>query len=56
MQTCSLKKMSKKAQREYHRQQRGSWNGIDPVSRIAPSPKTYDRNRMKRSVRNSVDE
>ena len=28
--------------------QRGSWNGISPVTRIVPNGKAYDRNRIKR--------
>ena len=31
-----LKKQSKKAQKAFHATQRGSWNGINPVSRVVP--------------------
>ena len=44
-----LKKQSKKKQREYHAKQRGSWYGLDPVTRAVPSRKKYDRNQMKRA-------
>lgn len=43
-----LHKQSKKAQKEYHAKQRGSWNGISPVTRTVPSRKVYDRSRVKR--------
>ena len=43
-----LHKQSKKAQKEYHAKQRGSWNGILPVTRTVPSRKVYDRNSVKR--------
>ncbi len=46
--TVPLKKQSKRAQKEYHSKQRGSWYGISPVTRSVPSGKVYDRNRMKR--------
>lgn len=46
-----LKKLSKKAQRAYHAQQRGSWYGVSPVTRTVPSGKTYDRSREKRAAR-----
>ncbi len=43
-----LAKQSKAKQREYHAARRGSWNGVNPVSRIVPSERVYDRNRIKR--------
>ena len=43
-----LNKQSKKAQREHHAKQRGSWYGISPVTRTVPNGKAYDRKRMKR--------
>lgn len=42
-----LKKQSKSKQREYYAAKRGSWNGVSPVTRIVPSRRAYDRNRMK---------
>ncbi len=47
-----LEKMSKKKQREYHARQRGSWYGLSPVTRIVPSGKAYDRNRVRQETRN----
>ena len=48
LKTIPLKKQSKKQQRAYHAAQRGSWNGVNPVTRIVPNKKAYDRNRVKR--------
>ena len=50
-----LDKQSKKAQKEHHAKQRGSWNGISPVTRTVPSGKAYDRNRIKRAARDLAD-
>lgn len=38
-----LEKMSKKARREYYAQKRGSWNGVHPVTQIAPNKKAAAR-------------
>lgn len=54
-QMVPLKKQSKRAQKEYHARQRGSWNGLNPVTRVVPNGKAYDRNREKqRGYRESV--
>ena len=42
-----LNKQSKKAQRSFHAKQRGSWNGLSPVTRVVPSGKVYDRKKLK---------
>ena len=54
-QVIPLSKQSKKAQREYHKKQRGSWYGLSPVTRTVPSGKIYDRNRIKREARQVRD-
>ena len=41
-------KMSKKARREQDARRRGTWGGLDPVTRKPPNPKAYDRNKAKR--------
>lgn len=41
-------KMSKKQKEEEDRKARGSWNGINPVSRTAPDKTKYNRNRNKK--------
>ena len=40
-QMVPLKKQSKKAQKEQHAKQRGSWHGISPVTRTVPNGKAY---------------
>lgn len=51
-----LNKRSKKAQKEYHAKQRGSWYGLNPVTRTVPSGKVYDRNRVKRTACGALGE
>ena len=41
-----LKKQSKAAQKEHAALQRGSWEGIKPVTRVAESKKKYSRKRL----------
>lgn len=50
-QPVPLHKQSKKAQRAYHAKQRGSWNGVNPVTRTIPNKKAYNRNRQKQTDR-----
>ena len=45
-----LEKQSKKEQKKFHDRQRGSWNGVNPVTRIVPNGKAYDRNKVKRET------
>ena len=51
-QFVSLDKRSKKAQKAYHAKQRGSWYGLDPVTRVVPNRKAYDRNSAKKATQN----
>ena len=54
-QMVPLKKQSKRAQKEYHARQLGSWNGLNSVTRVVPNGKAYDRNKEKqRGYRESV--
>ena len=55
-QTVPLNKRSKKAQKEYHAKQRGSWYGVNPITRTVPSGKVYDRNRVKQTARGALGE
>ena len=48
-----LEKRSKRAQKEYHAAQRGSWNGINPVSRIVPNKTKYNRKKQKQAEHRS---
>ena len=40
-------KRRKAAQKECYSSQRSTWNGLNPVTRIAKNGKAYDRNRQK---------
>ena len=40
-------KLSKKKQRELDRQKRGSWNGLNPVSRKPDRPQAYKRSKAR---------
>ena len=50
-----LNKRGKKERREYYAKQRGSWYGLNPVTRTVPSGKVYDRNRVKRADRGALE-
>lgn len=41
-----LKKQSKSAQKEHAASQRGSWEGVKPVTRVVESKKRYSRKRL----------
>lgn len=43
-----LKKQSKAAQREHAASQRGSWEGVKPITRVVESKKRYSRKRLPR--------
>ena len=43
----SVEKRSKKAQKEHYAKRRGSWNGLNPVTRVPESPKAYNRAKEK---------
>lgn len=43
-----LKKQSKAAQKAHAASQRGSWEGVKPVTRVAESKKRYSRKRLPR--------
>ena len=51
MKYVPLEKQSKKAQKEHHDRQRGSWNGVVPVTRLIPDKKKYERSRAKQADR-----
>ena len=56
MKMIPLAKQSMKKQKQYHAQQRGTWNGVSPVTRTEPDKKKYDRNREKRAARRAAEE
>ena len=41
-------KLSKKKQRELNAQKRGTWYGIDPVTRKSKNEKAYDRRKARK--------
>ena len=51
-----LAKQSKKAQREHNAAQRGSWYGLNPVTRTVPDRKKYSRSTAKRDARERIAE
>ena len=53
-QLVPLDKRSKKARREYHAKRRGSWHGVNPITRTVQSRKTYDRERVKQADRRDL--
>lgn len=38
-----LEKRSKKEQKAWYARQRGDWNGVNPVTRVVPNKKHYNR-------------
>ena len=42
-----LSKKSKKEQKKFHAMQRCTWNGLNPVTRIVPNGKAYNRKKQK---------
>jgi len=45
-----LEKQSKKSRRAYNALKRGSWNGVNPVTKTVPNGKAYDRNKEKQAA------
>ncbi|MDR2606644.1 MAG: hypothetical protein LBC38_05115, partial [Oscillospiraceae bacterium] len=43
-------KLSKKARREQDARRRGSWNGLNPVTRVPANPKAYNRSKLKQQT------
>ena len=56
MKMIPLEKQSKREQRKFHANKRGSWDGIKPTTRIVESRKVYDRNRIKQADRRNAFE
>jgi len=47
-----LKKRQKQEIRAENAKKRGTWNGINPVTRKPPNPRAYNRAKVKRSAEN----
>lgn len=43
-------KCSKAERRRRDAQRRGSWNGVNPVSRVVPNGKSYSRKKLKKTI------
>lgn len=41
-------KLSKKKQRELDLKKRGSWGGLNPVTRTTPNPRAYNRRKAQK--------
>jgi hypothetical protein len=48
-------KMSKKAQKELNDKKRGTWGNTNPVTRVQPNKKAYDRKRDKKVVDEDIE-
>ena len=51
-----LKKQSKRARKEFYEARRGSWEGMNPVTRTVPSKKVYDRKKQKQADHRSYSD
>lgn len=49
-----IRKQSKKARKKYYAEQRGSWNGVNPVTKAVPSEKVYSRTKTKHEARSLI--
>ncbi len=52
MKYVPLSKQSTETQKAHYSKQRGSWNGVLPVTRSIPNKKAYIRSRAKQSDKN----
>lgn len=50
-QRVPIAKQSKKVRKAYRAEQRGSWNGVNPVTKVVPSGKTYNRAKIRQEAR-----
>ena len=48
-------KMSKKAQKELNDKKRGTWGNTNPVTRVQPNKKAYDRKRDKKELDEDIN-
>ena len=47
-------KLSKKKQKELNAQKRGSWHGINPVTRVPKNSRAYDRRKAQKWINDPV--
>lgn len=48
MEVIPYEKLLKKAQKKINSQKRGSWNGVNPITKIVVSKKSYTRKEKHR--------
>lgn len=53
-QAVPIAKQSKKAQKAFHAHRRGSWHGVNPVTKTVPSGKAYNRAKARQNARSLV--
>ena len=51
----SYKKMSKKEQKAVNAKKRGSWYGLNPVTRVPPTLRAYRRAKQSAQTRRQLD-
>lgn len=51
MKMIPLAKQSKRKRSEFYAAHRGRWDGVCPITRVAPNRKGYDRCRAKQAAR-----
>lgn len=51
-----FEKKSKKAQRAENALKRGSWGGINPITRRPAPPKAYSRNKIKAIITKRINQ
>ena len=49
-----FEKLSKRKQRELNAQKRGSWHGLNPVTRKPENPKAYNRRKARKWSEDSM--
>lgn len=49
-------KLSKKAKREQDRKMRGSWHGINPITRRSEDYRIYNRQKEKEDIEKLIEE
>lgn len=49
-----VSEMTKKERKAYYASQRGSWNGLNPVTRVPANPKAYNRAKQATQTRRDV--
>ena len=51
-----LRKQSKKMKKAFYAKRRGSWYGVNPITRVPPNSKAYSRTKAKITAREDLRE